>query len=67
MPHNLPAQSPVVVRFHYESNGRLKVRVAVPNTDRQVQTEILRENGLSKEHMDGWRKHICGLEATDYK
>jgi molecular chaperone DnaK len=61
LPAGLPARSPVKVRFHYEANGRLKVRVAVPNTDRQVETEIVRENGLSQEHMDAWRKHICGL------
>ena len=67
LPPNLPAQSPVKVRFHYEANGRLKVRVTVPNTDRQVETEIVRENGLSKEHMDAWRKYICGLEPTDYR
>ena len=65
LPPNLPAKSPVTVRFHYEANGRLKVRVAVPNSDRQHETEIVRENGLSKEHMDGWRKFICGLDPTD--
>ena len=29
-------QSPVDVLFHYEPNGRLKVRVTVPGTDRKV-------------------------------
>jgi molecular chaperone DnaK len=67
LPHNLPAQSPVKVRFHYEANGRLHVRVTVPNTDRQVETEIVRENGLSKEHMDAWRQYICGKPATEYR
>jgi len=67
LPPNLPAQSPVAVLFHYEPNGRLKVRVTVPNTDRQVETEIVRENSLSKEHMDGWRRYICQLEPTEYR
>jgi molecular chaperone DnaK len=67
LPADLPAQSPIEVHFQYEADGRLKVRVAVPNTDRQIETEIVRENGLSKEHMDAWRQYICGLEPTDYR
>jgi len=59
--------------FHYRSDGRLKVRVKVPGhgapgtPDRQLETEIVRENGLSKEHMDAWRKFISGREATEYR
>jgi molecular chaperone DnaK len=66
LPPDLPAQYPVEVRFHYEPNGRLKVRVTVPNTDRQMATEIVRENSLSKEHLDGWRQYICGQPPTEY-
>lgn len=67
LPPNLPAQSPVDVLFDYEPNGRLKVRVTVPGTDRQVETEIVRENSLSKEHLDDWRRYICEMEPTDYR
>jgi molecular chaperone DnaK len=67
LPPNLPAQHPVEVLFHYRPNGRLKVHVTLPNTDRQVATEIVRENGLSKEHMDGWREYICNKTPTDYR
>jgi molecular chaperone DnaK len=67
LPPNLPAKSPVQVAFHYEPNGRLKVRVKVPNTDRRVETEIVRENSLSKEHLDGWRQYICGQPPTEYR
>ncbi|MCC6127346.1 MAG: Hsp70 family protein [Pirellulales bacterium] len=67
LPENMPAQSPVDVLFHYEPNGRLKVRVIVPGADRQIATEIVRENSLAKEHLDGWRKFICGLEPTEYR
>ncbi len=66
LPEGLKARYPVEVCFHYQANGRLKVRVHVPNTDRQVETEIVRENGLNKEHMDAWRKYICGLEPSEY-
>ena len=63
LPPDLPAKSPVEVWFHYQADGRLKVACAFPSTDRQVETEIVRENGLSKEHMDAWRQYICGLAA----
>jgi len=41
--------------------------VVVPGADRQVATEIVRVNSLSKEHLDGWRKHISGMPPTDYR
>jgi molecular chaperone DnaK len=67
LPPNLPAQHPVEVLFHYQPNGRLMVRITVPNTTNQVATEIVRENSLPKEHMDGWRQYICNQPATDYQ
>ena len=72
LPPNLPEQSPVDVLFHYEPNGRLKVRVTVPGGapacgSREVETEIVRENSLSKEHLDGWRRYICEMEPTEYR
>ncbi len=66
LPPGLPAKTPVHVYFHYRTNGRLKVRVEVPNTDAKIETEFTRENSLPKEHLDGWRKYICGKEPTDY-
>ena len=67
LPAGLPARSPVDVIFNYQSDGRLKVRVHVPQTNLQLETEIVRENGLSKQHMDAWRQHISGKTATDYR
>lgn len=67
LPSDLPAGSPVDILFHYRPNGRLKVRVTVPNTDRQIATEIVREHSLGKEHRDAWRRQICGKPATDYR
>jgi len=67
LPPELPAKSPIDVIFYYQADGRLKVRVRVPQTDRQLETEIVRENGLSKEHMDAWRQHISGKGATEYR
>ena len=66
LPRNLPVKSPIDVLFHYNTDGRLKVRVTLPNTDTKVDTEFTRENSLTKEHLDGWRRYISGMEATDY-
>lgn len=59
MPRNLPARSPVEVEFRYAADGRLTVQVAVAG-DRVVQQEINRENSLSREQLDDWRKRIVG-------
>jgi molecular chaperone DnaK len=67
LPSDLPAQYPVEVTFHYQPNGRLKVRVTLPGTDHQVATEIIRENSLGKEYLDGWRQYISGKPPTDYR
>jgi molecular chaperone DnaK len=67
LPPGLPAKTHVEVTFHYQANGRLKVRVHVPQTDARLETEIIRENGLSKQHMDAWRLHISGSQATEYR
>jgi molecular chaperone DnaK len=67
LPRDLPARSPVHVVFQYRPNGRLKVRVSVPNTETRLETEFARENGLSKEHLDGWRRYISGAEPADFR
>jgi molecular chaperone DnaK len=67
LPATLAAGSPVEVQFHYAPTGRLKVRVSVPNTTSKVETEFTRENSLPKEHLDGWRRYISGMEPTGYQ
>ncbi len=67
LPRNLPARSPIDVLFQYRPNGRLKVHVSLPNTETRLETEFARENGLPKEHLDGWRQFVSGAEATDYR
>jgi molecular chaperone DnaK len=67
LPPDLPAGSPVDVLFYYRPNGRLMVRVTVPNTDRRIAAEIIRENSLSKDHLDAWRHRICGKPPAAYR
>ena len=66
LPADLPARSPIDVLFRYKPDGRLKVRVSVPDTPATIQTVFTRENSLAKEHLDGWRRHIGKAEPTDY-
>ena len=58
LPPNLPAQTPIEVRFRYEENGRLTVKVRVEGTDAELEHEITRENSLTQEQLDLWRDHI---------
>jgi molecular chaperone DnaK len=63
LPPNLPAQTPIEVRFCYEENGRLEVHVKVQNTDKELKHEIVRENSLTQDQLNSWRKYICGIPA----
>jgi len=66
LPANLPERTPIDVLFRYKQDGRLRVRVTIPNTETKVDSEFVRENSLPKEHLDGWRRYISGEEPTEY-
>ena len=61
LPPNLPAQSPVEVKFKYEENGRLTVIVTIPGTNASLKQELTREISLSQDQLDAWRKHVSGV------
>jgi len=61
LPPDLPAQTPIEVRFRYEENGRLTVSVQVEGTGKNLQHEITRENSLTQEQLDSWRQYVSGL------
>jgi molecular chaperone DnaK len=65
LPPDLPAQTPIEVRFRYEENGRLTVNVQVEGTTKQLQHEITRENSLTQEQLNSWRKYITGLAPAN--
>ncbi|MFP6574723.1 MAG: hypothetical protein VB912_06190, partial [Pirellulaceae bacterium] len=52
-------------RFRYRSNGRLTVMVSVADTETQLQHEFTRDNSLSQDQLDLWRKHICGVPSPE--
>lgn len=58
LPANLPAKTPVHVRFTYGEDGTLSVRVRV--RDRESEQEITRENSLTEIQLESWRKRILG-------
>jgi molecular chaperone DnaK len=60
LPKNLPAQSPIKIRFRYAANGRLAISVQITDTGKEVTHEIARESGLSREHLDSWRQWVIG-------
>jgi molecular chaperone DnaK len=62
LPENLPIQTPIEVRFRYEENGRLTVTVRVEGTGHELEHEMQRENSLTQEQLDSWRKYVSGLE-----
>ena len=65
LPEALPAHTPVEVRFRYEQNGRLGVRVRVAGTETDLRYDIDRENMLDDQQLRFWRKRISGLPIRD--
>lgn len=61
LPPNLPAQTPIEVRFQYRENGTLTVMVHVESTEKQMKHEITRENSLTLEQLNHWRNYIAKL------
>ncbi|MFM7845961.1 MAG: Hsp70 family protein [Planctomycetota bacterium] len=61
LPPNLPAQTPLEVRFLYAENGRITVTVQVPGQAIPIEQEIVRVKTLTQVELDRWRERICGL------
>ena len=58
LPENLPAKTPISIRFRYEENGRLTVGVKVAGTDHFVHRQLSRENRMSQDELDWWRRRM---------
>jgi molecular chaperone DnaK len=63
IPADLPPQTPIEVRFRYLDNGRLTVLVNVAGTESWVQRELVRENSLTPEQLQTWRRFVTGAET----
>jgi molecular chaperone DnaK len=60
LPNELPAQTPIEVRFSYQENGRLVVNVNVAGSKRELRHEITRDNTLTLPQLDAWRVFVTG-------
>lgn len=60
LPPGLPIQTPIEVRFRYEENGRLTVHVRVEGTTTELAHEMTRENSLTPDQLESWRRYITG-------
>jgi molecular chaperone DnaK len=65
LPAELPAQTPIEVRFAYQDNGRLSVHVFVAGTRRILRHEITRDNTMSQDQLDAWRLFVTGQASTE--
>jgi hypothetical protein len=65
LPPDVPAQTPIEVRFAYQENGRLTVHVSVGGTNSELKHEITRDNSMTTEQLDAWRLYITGQQSTD--
>lgn len=61
LPLDLPAKSPVEVRFIYAENGRLEVHVSIPGADCEEKMELVRENSMGLPDLDRWRAFISNV------
>ncbi|MGD9720800.1 MAG: Hsp70 family protein [Pirellulales bacterium] len=60
LPSDLPAQTPIEVKFSYQENGRLTVNVAIAGTHRELRHEITRDNTMTQQQLDAWRLFVTG-------
>ncbi|MFP6692705.1 MAG: Hsp70 family protein, partial [Pirellulales bacterium] len=61
LPQDLPAETPIDVRFRYLENGRLTIMVKVQGTETELKHEITRENSLTIEQLESWSQYISAV------
>ena len=59
LPPDLPAKTPVHVRFRYGEDGTLSVRVQV--REKEFEQDIIRENSLTSIQLESWRERILAI------
>jgi hypothetical protein len=59
LPPNLPAGTPITVRYSFQSNGRLEVDAQVAGMGDEAHIELQRLSGLADERIETWKKVIC--------
>ncbi len=54
LPPNLPAGSPVEVTYSYDKNGRISVKARELTSNKEAETEIVRDSGLEESGVDAF-------------
>ncbi|MEM7785643.1 MAG: Hsp70 family protein, partial [Planctomycetota bacterium] len=63
LPDKLEVGTPIEVKFAYQENGRLRIKVKIGGaTSKAFRYEIQRPNSLTQDQLDSWREYICGPE-----
>jgi molecular chaperone DnaK len=62
LPPDLPAGSPVGVKFKYGTDGRLAVTVQVSPKGKPIRQEITREHAFGRDDLDRWRNVLAGKD-----
>jgi hypothetical protein len=65
LPAGLAGQTPIEVEFRYRENGRLTVRVRIRDADMQLRHEIQRDNSMSPQELDRWRKRVLSASFEE--
>jgi len=60
LPPNLPSKTPIIVQFHYATNGRLGVKASLPDKRVEASMAIERASGMSEELLRKWEERIAG-------
>ena len=59
LPPNLPAGTPITVRYSFQSNGRLEVDAQVADMGDQAHIELHRVRGMADQRVETWKRVIC--------
>lgn len=59
LPRNLPAKTPIIVQFHYATNGRLSVKASLPDKRAEASMTIERASGMSEGRIRKWEQRIA--------
>ncbi|MFC1758820.1 Hsp70 family protein [Planctomycetota bacterium] len=64
LPPNLPAGTPIEVKFGYDSSARLKVQVKIDGADQGTIHQLERENGLGSQQRERWKEFVSKAQLS---
>jgi molecular chaperone DnaK len=59
LPAGLPQGTQIVVRYRYETSGRLSVRAEVPGSGKEATIELERDRGISSAGVNRWKQLLA--------